>query len=318
MSTRRSTASRSEEVRQRRSQEQVKRQKKAVERAYRPLPPVTSRSRSPRLTPRSAQAERRFGIAISLPRDQVQGLSLPRIRPGWRLASFLLGLVLAAVLYLLWTLPYFRVTEAQVTGAARLSPAEINAVLGVSGQPIFTVRPDELAARLRMAFTELSAAAVTVRWPNQVMVEVTERQPVLLWQLAEGYTWIDATGVSFRPRGEVGGLIPIFARATPPYGASVTDDPFSPLPYLAPDLVKSVHILAASLPAGASLVYDANNGFGWVDPQGWQVFFGEASKDMALKLRVYQSLSASLTARGIYPAFISVVHVDAPYYRMEP
>lgn len=316
MSARR-TAPRSDEVRQRRAQEQVKRQKQAVERAYRPLPPVTTRSKTPRLTPRPPQADRRFNIAIGLPQNRLQVPSLPRIQPGWRLASFILGIALIAALYLLWTLPYFRVTEAQVTGAARLSPAEINAALGASGKPVFALQADEMVTRLRLAYPELSAAAVTISLPNQVQVEVVERQPVLLWQQGDGYTWIDATGVAFRPRGEAGGLIPVVSQATPPSGSSVTADPFSPPPYLSPDMVKSAQTLAANLPAGVSMIYDSHNGFGWVDPQGWQVFFGSSSKDMALKVRVYQSLTASLTARGIYPAFISVVQVDAPYYRME-
>jgi hypothetical protein len=54
-----------------------------------------------------------------------------------------------------------------------------------------------------------------------------------------------------------------------------------------------------------------------VDSRGWQAYFGADPKDVALKLRIYQSLVDSLAARGIYPAFISVVHADAPYYRME-
>jgi cell division protein FtsQ len=316
MSARR-PAPRSDEVRDRRAREQVKRQKKAAERAYRPLPPVTTRNKTLRLTPRAPQADRRFNIAIGLPQNRLQVPSLPRIQPGWRLASFILGIALIAALYLLWNLPYFRVTQAQVAGAARLSPAEINAALGASGQPVFVLRSDELEKRLRLAYPELSAAQVTISLPNQVQVEVVERQPVLLWQQDNGYTWIDATGVAFRPRGEVGGLIPVAAQATPPSGVSVTDDPFSPPPYLSPDMVKSAQILAANLPAGATMIYNPGTGFGWSDPQGWQVFFGSNSKDMALKVRVYQALAASLTSRGIYPAFISVVHVDAPYYRME-
>jgi hypothetical protein len=48
------------------------------------------------------------------------------------------------------------------------------------------------------------------------------------------------------------------------------------------------------------------------------VFFGSKAKDMALKMRVYQALVDSVTARGLYPVFINVARVDAPYYRMEP
>jgi hypothetical protein len=308
MSQRRTSSSRSDEVRVRREREQVKREKQATERAYRPR---AARKKTPR-----QQAERRYNIAVGLPQSRLRVPSLPRIKPGWRMASLALSLALGVALYLLWNLPYFRVIEAQVTGAARLPSAEINAALGVSGQPIFGLQSDELETRLRLNYPELSSAQVTISLPNQIAIQVTERQPVLLWQQGDGYTWIDSTGVAFHPRGEVSGLILVISLATPPAGLSVTDDPFSPLPYLSADLVKSAQTLAAILPPGASMIYDARNGFGWSDPQGWQVFFGTSSKDMALKVRVYQSLAASLAARGIYPAFISVVQVDAPYYRM--
>ncbi len=313
--TEKRSSSRSDEVRVRRAREQEKRQKQATERAYRPLPKVTSRRKTPRLRSVQNQVDRRYNIAVGLPQSRLHVPTLPRIKPGWRTASLVLSLALGVALYLLWNLPYFRVTEAQVTGAARLTSADVNAALGVSGQPIFGLQSDELETRLRLNYPELSSAQVTIGLPNQVAIQVTERQPVLLWQQGDGYTWIDATGVAFRPRGEVSGLILIASLATPPAGLP-TDDPFSPVPYLSADLVKSAQTLAAILPPGASMIYDARNGFGWQDPQGWQVFFGTNSKDMALKVRVYQSLAASLTARGIYPAFISVVQVDAPYYRM--
>jgi cell division protein FtsQ len=308
--------SRSDEVRQRRTREQAKRQQQASERAYRPQSHVKQPSRTLRLVSARPRTDRRYNIAVGLPQPSLHFPTMPRIKPGWRMVSLGLIVLLGVALYLLWNLPYFRVTEAQVTGAARLSPQEINAAMGVSGQPIFTVRPEEIATRLRLAYPELSSAVVTVGWPNQVQVQVVERQPVLLWQQDNGYTWIDASGVAFRPRGDVSGLVPVMSSVTPPPGAPSLTDPFSPTPYLSPDMVKAAQTLSTSLPAGVTMIYDPKNGFGWNDPQGWQVYFGSASKDMALKVRVYQSLVASLSARGVIPAFISVVHVDAPYYRM--
>lgn len=313
--TEKRSSSRSEEVRLRRSREQVSRQKKVIERAYRPAPAMPARDRTARVTPRR-ETGRRFNIAVGLPQSRFQVPSLPRIQPGWRMVSLALSLALAVALYLLWNLPYFRVGEVTVTGLVHLSPSEINIALGASGQSIFGLRPDEMETNLRIAYPELSSVHVRIGLPNQVQVEVVERQPVLLWQLSEGYTWIDANGVAFRPRGEVSGLIPVMALATPPVGRPILSDPLSPLPYLPAEMVKSVQILSASLPAGTTMLYDARNGFGWNDPQGWQVFFGTDSRDMALKVRVYQSLVTSLTARGIYPALISVLQVDAPYYRM--
>lgn len=311
--TEKRSSTRSDDVRLRRAREQRQRQQQAVERAYRPQ--HVAPRKTTRATPRQ-QADRRYNIALGVPQNRLHVPSLPRIKPGWRMASLGIILTLGVLLYLLWNLPFFRVTEAQVTGAVRLTPQEINAALGVSGHPIFVLRPDELVTQMRVAYPEISSAQITLGWPNQVQVLVTERQPVLLWQLSEGYTWIDVDGVAFRPRGEVSGLIPVMALATPPAAQATSTDPLSPQPYLSQDLVKAAQILSSTLPAGVTMVYDPKNGFGWTDPQGWQVFFGSSSKDMALKVRVYQSLAASLAARGIIPAFISVVHVDAPYYRM--
>jgi cell division protein FtsQ len=234
------------------------------------------------------------------------------------LISLALTAVLAAAVYLLWSVPVFRVADAQITGLARLDPAEINSALGLRGQWIFLLRPDEIATRLRLQFPELSSAQVVVALPNLVEINVTERQPVLLWQQGNGYTWIDTDGIAFKPRGDSSGLLPVAAAGAPPAGEIPPADSLTPPTFMAPDLVKTALALASSVPPGITLTYDPAYGFGWTDPRGWQVFFGTTSRDMPLKLRVYQSLVDSLAARGVTPALISVVHADAPYYRMEP
>lgn len=317
------TLSRSEEIRRRRAREQAKREKQATERAYRPLPPVTARNTTndyvvPRKrTTRRKNESRRFNIALgSLPRTRLHVPTLPHLYVGTRWISFVLVLLLGGALYFAWSSPYFRVTQAQVIGAQRVSPADINASLGIADEPIFLLKPEEIATRLRLAHPELAEAQVTIQLPNRVQVRVTERQPVILWQQSNGYTWIDANGVAFRPNGKVDGLIQVLGTDAPPGGVSSVNDPLSPPPYVAPDLVKTALLLAPNVPAGATLTYDAVNGFGWTDSRGWQVFFGSASKDMALKLRIYQALVASLAARGLAPSFISIVHANAPYYRM--
>jgi cell division protein FtsQ len=316
--------SRAEQVRLRRAKQNTQRINQAVERAHRPSTVVTRRptgivgSYVSQKHKRQQQVNRRFNIAIGLPDVRLHAPTLPRLQPGWRLASFFLTLILGAAIYLVWTLPYFRVTESQVTGNARLSTAEINAVLAITGQPAFALLPDDLATRLRLNYPELASAEVKVGFPNQVYVSVTERQPVILWQQGEGYTWVDATGVAFRPRGEAPGLIHVVGLATPPAGASALDDPLSPPSYISRELVAAVQLLAPNVPAGTQMIYDGRYGLGWTDSRGWRVFFGSDAKNMALKLRVYQSLVDSLTSRGLFPVFINVVHADAPYYRMEP
>ncbi len=317
--TEKSDLSRAEAVRQRRAQQNTKRLKQATERAYKPTPTVTSRSRNYVANKyKRSSNQRRYNIALGL-RDlhlHRPTIHLPHLRAGWRTASFLLTFVLAAAIYLAWTLPYFHAAWATVIGNNRLTADEINAVLGVAGQSIFTIQPDEVETRLRLNYPELSSAEVKVYLPNHVYVTVTERTPVILWQQGEGYTWIDSTGVAFRPRGVVTGMVPVVGLANPPAGIALLDDPFSPPPYISQEMVEAILVLAPNVPEGVMMMYDPRNGLGWNDSRGWRAFFGADSKDMALKVRVYQSLVDSLMARGLYPAFISVAYSDAPYYRM--
>jgi cell division septal protein FtsQ len=178
------------------------------------------------------------------------------------------------------------------------------------------MKPDELETRLRLNYPELASAQVDVYLPNLVYVSVSERQPLILWQQGDGFTWIDASGVAFRPRGQANGLIPVTSLAVPPAGDASRDDPLSPPQYIQKDLVDAILVLAPNVPAGSTLTYHGTDGLGWKDSRGWDIFFGISAADMALKLRVYQSLVDSLAARGQVPVYINVAYPDAPYYRM--
>jgi len=265
------------------------------------------------------ETHRRFNIAPGLPRIAFHKPALRAAagaRGGWRLVSFLLSALFGAAVYFAWTLPYFKVSAATVFGNARLSGDEINAVLGVAGQSIFLVQPQELGDRLRLNYPELAAAEVDVYLPNLVYVNVSERQPVILWQQGEGITWIDAAGVAFRPSGQGNGLTMVIGLGTPPAGSPDPNDPLSPPRYLQKELVEAILVLAPNVPAGSTLTYDPNDGLGWKDSLGWNVYFGTNSRDMQLKLRVYQSLVESLAAREMVPEYINVAYADAPFYRM--
>ena len=313
--------SRAESVRQRLAKQNAKRVEQATQRAYKPAPTVTSRQKEHvAAKTRSARNRRRFNIALGLLPVDVQmnrpTLKLPHLRTGWRPVSLSLSILLVAAIYLVWTLPYFHATWATVIGNSRLTVEEINSALGISGQSIFMIQPDEVETQLLLNYPELAAVEVNVYLPNYVYVNVVERQPVILWQQDEGYTWIDSTGVAFRPRGVVAGLVPVVGLATPPAGIAPLDDPLSPPPYLSGELVDAILVLAPSVPPGEMMTYDPRNGLGWTDSRGWKVYFGMSAKDMPLKVRVYQSLVDALMTRGLYPEFISVAYPDAPYYRM--
>jgi hypothetical protein len=314
---------RAEIVRRRRAERAARESAQSASHPLKPMVRVTSRT--PTIPPAALQARRgaarRFRLSLGLPELRLgkPALSMPRTRAdvNWRLISFLLTLALGTALYLAFTLPYFYVPAATVLGNQRLSREEINGVLGVTGQSIFTVQPEEVRTRVLLNYPELLTAQVNVYLPNHVYVTVTERQPVIFWeQEGEGYTWIDANGVAFRPRGVAEGLIPVKALDAPPAPAPSADaDPLSPQPFISRELVEAIRALSPLVPANTTLTYSAADGFGWNDPRGWKVVFGASVHDVPLKAAVYQSLVESLAARGIRPVFISVEYPDGPFYR---
>ncbi len=314
--------SRAEAVRARRAQRSAKELAQTTQRAVKPISTVSTRGEVSYVADKRKRAEntrRRFNVALGLPHITLHKPTFQFSRPAgnWRLISIITSLVLGVMIYLAWTLPYFHVPAATILGNNRLSREEINSVLGVTGQSIFTIQPEDVATRLRLNYPELASVNVEVYLPNHVYVTVSERQPVILWQQGEGFTWIDANGVAFRPRGEAGGLIPVIGLATPPVGTSALDaDPLSPPPYMQKEIVDAILALAPSVPAGSTLTFDPADGLGWTDPRGWRAFFGLSAQDMPLKVRVYQSLVDSLVSRNKTPEYINVAYPDAPYYRM--
>ena len=312
--------SRAEVARRRRAQRAVKEMEQTKKHATRPIVPVTSRARPAPVSSRPilVKKPRRFNIALGLPEFHLHKpkFVMPRVRANLRFASILISLLLGAVIYLAFTLPYFFVPSATVLGNNHISAEEINTILGVTGQNIFTVQPDELQTRLRLNYPELLSAEVKVYLPNHVYVTISERVPVIIWQRGEGYTWIDQAGVAFRPRGLEAGLVPVVAVDDPIPGTPASGDLFSPPPYMQEELADAILALSPLLPAGTSMTFDSAQGLGWKDSRGWQVYFGTSAQDMPLKVRVYQSLVDSLMARSIYPAYINVVYPEAPYYRM--
>jgi len=309
---------RAEIVRKRRELEHEKHLERASQVTARPAAPIVKRAPKKQVKParKSAQnARRRFNIALHMPRTNVRSIRVPRPRLGWRLVSFFLTSLLAAAIHLAYQSPDLRVAEAQLSGNQLLDQAEINSILNISGQPIFLLTSSEIETRLRLNYPELASVHVTVSLPNLVLINVTERTPIIRWEQGGGYTWIAEDGVAFRPRGEMVDLISVVALSAPPVEGGGSD-PLTPAPFITNEMVQALKGLAWHVPPGTPILYEAGNGFGWNDPRGWRVHFGTSAGDVELKMRVYESMIGSLSQRGIRPAVINVIYPTAPYYRM--
>lgn len=265
---------------------------------------------------KAARQYQAVASALATPVTQLHAPVMQSVRLGWRSLSFLLIIVFSAATYYAFTLPMFRVGGATLAGNQFISPAEVDQAMGLGGQPIFMVIPANAESALRLTFHEIKSAHVTVQLPNQIVVQISERVPVMRWEQGGAFTWVDEEGVAFRPRGEVGGLVVINASAPPPPGPRSASDAYAPAPFVDPQIVSAARLLAPYVPQGSVLLYDAKYGIGWRDARGWAVWFGSSPEQMDLKLRVYIVLVDSLAQRGITPAMINVAFPDAPYYRL--
>lgn len=317
----RKAITRSELARQRRAQRSSRELSRTGKRVMNSTVPVTSRfSLNDGLASRKP---RRFNIALGAPDVHLRRSTSTNLLSGWRLAALLLALLAAGALYTLFTIPYFRVSSVTLLGETRIPPDEIAAGIGVQDKPIFLLSPADLTARLYKNFPEVLSAQVKLGFPNRVNITLVERQPVILWQQGQGYTWIDTEGVPFRPRNVVEGLVPVTGLDTPPASYLGSDDPaladqasLAPVPFISKELVQAVLALGPYVPADSVMVYDNEYGLGWTDNRGWDAYFGSNINNMPLKASVYQALVDSLLARGIAPVMINVMYPDAPFYRV--
>jgi hypothetical protein len=267
---------------------------------------------------RGSGRARQYDIAFSLGGASVRApaISLPQVDfSSSRWVSGLLALVLAAALFLMWNSTAFTVAGAEVVGNQRIGVNEINAVLGVIGEPVFKAVPAQIEANLRTAYPDLADAQVKVKFPNHIVVEVVERTPVLAWYQNNAMTWIDANGVAFMPRGDAPGLVQVISNGSP---LEVQNDPDVPLyeqRFIQPEMVQVIAAVAPYVPAGMPMIFDPKYGIGWQDPRGWVVYFGQNTQDMPAKLTVYAALVDQLISRGIHPTLISMEYLDAPIYK---
>jgi len=336
--------SRSEQVRQRRSQNSQEKLNRVVYQSHSPAITPTVLVRGGRIgTPVVQRAKtktrRKYSVAMGNTGAEMILPALPIIRPGWRLLSGFLVILLGSMIYFAFTAPQLKVAAPTIVGIKRLNASDVQAVLNLTNMPVFMINTDQATASLTKAYPELTDISVQIVLPASVAVSVRERQPIIAWTYKGQTAWIDKDGFVFPQKGTVGSLLNIESDQSPPLLKS-KDSQISPTTTSAsfllfntgskpaqkttsspkqinPDIMSALTLLSKQMPKKTVLAYNEKNGFGWKDPHGWQVFIGSSLDNLDAKLLVYKGIIAQLNKDGIQPSMISVAHIDAPYYRLE-
>jgi hypothetical protein len=329
MTTLKQSTPRSDFIRQRRTNQTVKRpaaknNTRHMSTTASLLLPVEPRPKpKPRQAPATTTARvnsgsrKRYDMAFTISNTRVRtpGITLPHIEFSSRWISATLTVALLVGLYMMWTSSMFLVTAPELTGNQRLSTNDIYTMTQMVGKPIFAAFPAQIESALRMAYPDLSSVSVHVAFPNRIIISVVERTPVLAWYQNGAMAWIDESGVAFPARGTALNLINVVANGTPPQVQNDAAAPAYERVYVQPQMVQQFTELYPYVPAGTPMVYDPSYGIGWQDSRGWQIFFGQTTNDIPLKIKAYQAIVDMLTLKGVQPTLISVAYLDAPFYR---
>ena len=289
------------------------------------LPPVLARrGQQDMATPKRGlhSPRKRRDVALNVPGAEVRLPSLPSVRFGWRLLSGLILVMMLASGFMLLNTPTFQVDLVEVKGLERLTLADLDQVLGITGESVVSLDAGEIRQTLLSHFHGIQEVRVVVGLPASVQVTVQERQPVMAWDFQGETRWVDEAGIVFEPGSEDDQLpLTVHAEIMPVLPETETADINGIVePQYERFDVALVHVIQSMskyLPAGALLAYDANNGLGWTDERGWQVYFGISLDEIDQKLIVYQSIVEKLDSEGIQPSLISVEYLHAPFYRLE-
>ncbi|MBA4419917.1 MAG: hypothetical protein C0391_02100 [Anaerolinea sp.] len=339
--------SRADLVRSRRNKEMKQRVILAADVVKKPLPytPIQTRNGEgvlPIIQKPRKRTRRKFYYKI-MNKLEIKLPAIPVFNPGWRLVSAVIFLVSAFCIYTFYTSPNFTVDQVNLNGAERVTAEEIDAILPVKGQKILSVTPDSIEKVIKNTYPVVEEVRVVVGWPSSITIYVKERVPVLIWDQDNLTQWISADGVAFEPKGEVEDITTIYASGNPPsvgYNLNlVQQESKKPLASLSfpgsrqskheevveipaqifinPEIIPAIQKMAEQAPQGVNLVYSPTYGIGWVDPKGWQVYFGMQPDEMPQKLAAYDVIVEKLLKKDIHPALISMENLYAPYYRTE-
>ena len=297
-------------------------------------PPMVSRgerSYQPGKTRQKKKVRRRMDLSLKAIGAEVRLPAMPAVQVGWRLLSGIMVLALVWAIYTLWNSPEFIVKSVEVTGLERVSQEEFLSGLPIFGTPIFILDPQTLKVALLNQFSALHDLTIQVKYPADVTITVSERQPVIAWEQAGiAFWWVDIDGLAFEPLGPSDSLVYVQAFAAPPAlpvhfqevkGDGETQDSGKREveQLLTPEMVQAILFLAEHTPDGATMLYDVQHGLGWQDPdKNWKVFFGSELDNMTSRLAIYQAILAELENKSRKAVLISVEFRHAPYYRLQP
>lgn len=254
----------------------------------------------------SKRSKAKRGHAYEIAKASIKLSSRPLVG-FWQLrGGVVLSALLLAALSLLtsqfFTTYRFYVYEATVQGNRFVEENEIYTASDLEGMSTFWINPEKAGADITNLLG-VKEARVNCRLPNQVMIEVLERQPQMIWQWHETRYWVDDVGIILPMKGELEGMLLIQDLRTGPLEVGDRIDP---------EVIASALELRQLLPEATAFQYSEDKGFSF-DQRGYTIHFGTG--DMGEKVAILNALLQELASEGVKPEFVDVRFKDSPCYK---
>jgi cell division septal protein FtsQ len=228
----------------------------------------------------------------------------PRFRIGQRGFSLILAVVLVSLIAGLFISDAFYVYEAVVHGNSLVSSEEIYQGSEVEGYSIFFVDPEQVETAI-CSLADIMEAKVHVSLPNQMIVEVREREAQVIWQTGQERYGVDDDGTILPLRGE-----------EPSISISDLDAlPRQPGEKIDLEILVGVERYSSLLPEVRRFDYSQQYGLSFVNENGWRICLGDAD-NAGVKVLVMKALVQKLSSQGTTTEFIDLRFQGNPYYRL--
>jgi cell division septal protein FtsQ len=194
---------------------------------------------------------------------------------------------LVSLMVFLFSDARFYVQTAAIRGLGYTSAEQVYRQAGIDQVSIFWVNDQEAEQHIE-ALPYVKQASVHTALPNQVRIEIVEREPLVVWKVGGHEHWVDSAGITM-PVASLGTTqdLPVLWDLD---GSTVASDG-----RLDPQLIASLRQVKQQAPEVTDFGYDRVNGLQFRFPGGAFVYLGHPegmAKRVASLLVLHQSLAS--------------------------
>jgi cell division protein FtsQ len=161
---------------------------------------------------------------------------------AWRrvVAVLVVVALVGGAVWALWFSSMLSVRAVEVTGTSRLKPGQVRRAADVRlGGPLVSVDLGAVRARIA-ALAPVEHVEVSRKWPDEVLIDVTERTPIAVIDFGGRLRGLDKDGVVFLDYKSAPAGLP---KVTTPYGTSA-------------EALREAAKVVAALPVGLTRIVD--------------------------------------------------------------